>query len=481
MDEAINFLISKMKEKGFGGRGSGDIKVQPKLESELASGLSECIREGYLRSGDGSMFVYNGKVFESKDDEIIKKLICHVLVELGTGDVYHANSVSKIMNRLKNDYPFSRDRKFNPSKNIIAFRNCVLDLETMEKHEHNEKYETRIYMDFDYNPNAKCKRWMQFLPEVINDEASIKVLQEFLGFIFVDKDRFSTSAALYLIGEGSNGKGVVYEVMEHILGENLSTASIAQLCNGTTADYYCDQVNGKLLNLCSDMGSEDFSKGGRYKTLVSREAIMVRPIHKSPYKAEDMPLLMANINTMPLTTDNTDGYWRRMKIMSFDRKFTAEDADEELPMKLKSEISGIFNWILEGRKRIIAQQGKFTHSKKMESIKNRAKQDADSVLCFMEENEYVSQLEETQIGELVKILFSKLYDNYTEYCKTHRKMAKSTTTFKQSMDRFGAIHFKSIRDGGTVGAGYSFYKVTGEKELEEAKKTDEQKMNSLPF
>lgn len=481
MDEAITFLTSEMKKRGFECRGKEDSKVNLLTEATIAGAFSECIREGYMRSGDGGMFVYNGRIFESKDEEVFKKIICYVLAELEVGYVYHTNSVNKIMNRIKNDFPFARDRKFTPSKNIIAFRNCVLDLETMERHDHNEKYETRIYLDFDYNPNAKCKRWMQFLPEVINDESCIKVLQEFLGFVFVDKDRFSTSAALYLIGEGSNGKGVVYEVMEHILGDNLSTASLAQLCNGNTADYYCDQVNGKLLNLCSDMGSENFSAGGRYKTLVSREAIMVRPIHKSPYKAEDMPLLMANINTMPLTTDNTDGYWRRMKVMSFDRKFTAEDADEELPMKLKSEISGIFNWILDGRTRIIQQKGKFTESKKMDQIKSRAMKESDSVLCFLDEREFTGKLEDTQSGELVKILAANIYKEYVEYCKSSNKHPKATTAFKQSMDRIGAEYFKSMKVDGMVSAGYSFYKITGVKEIKKEKMTDEQLMDELPF
>lgn len=55
--------------------------------------------------------------------------------------------------------------------------------------------------------------------------------------------------------------------------------------------------------------------------------------------------------------------WRRIHVIEFPRKFAEHEMDVELTEKLMGELSGIFNWALEGYKRLDGQ--KFIFSERL--------------------------------------------------------------------------------------------------------------------
>jgi putative DNA primase/helicase len=57
--------------------------------------------------------------------------------------------------------------------------------------------------------------------------------------------------------------------------------------------------------------------------------------------------------------------WRRLHVIEFPRKFSEHEMDVELTEKLMAELSGIFNWALEGYKRLGGQRFIFSESPAM--------------------------------------------------------------------------------------------------------------------
>ena len=53
---------------------------------------------------------------------------------------------------------------------------------------------------------------------------------------------------------------------------------------------------------------------------------------------------------------------RRIHVIEFPRKFAEHEMDVELTEKLMAELSGIFNWALEGYKRLGGQKFIFSES-----------------------------------------------------------------------------------------------------------------------
>lgn len=451
------------------GWGNEDKKVNKKTESEMCIKLSESVSKDYIRRGDGGLYIFTGIKYIFLTEGDTDMLLSEVVRRLEWGSVYLVGSITIFRKYLLNDIGV---KEFNPKLRFLSFKNCVLDLDTGDVLDFSPSWESRISLDFEYHPDARCQRWEQFLFEVIDDGASIKVLQEFLGLVFIDKELLSIETALYLFGYGSNGKSVVYDMIHTILGENCSSFELSQLCTHQNSDYYTAEANGKLLNFCSDMGDKDFS-GGRYKQIASREPITVRPIGRAPFKAMDMPLLAASINKMPTTSDSSDGYWRRSKIIVFPKTFTEEQQDKELKKKLRAEVSGIFNWVMEGRSRILAQKGQFTSSEIMKDTVKKARIDSDSVLGWMFNDELYA-FKNIPSGEdwyEERNHTSVYYKSYCTYCEENGNKPRNRANFVAGLKQAGIETVPRLKRDGVVNSGLIMYKIKnkdyfeGEEEL----------------
>ncbi|MEG0252472.1 MAG: phage/plasmid primase, P4 family, partial [Muribaculaceae bacterium] len=405
-------------------------------EASLAIAIENAITmddSGVLRC-DNYFVLYKDKKYSRANDKDFEIIFKTVLQEMGVGKVYIVNSPKVIFNHITRSAKF---KEYKPTRSLIAFKNIVLNLDTMDTYDHSPKYHTGIYLNIDYDKNAKCKRWDKFLTEVLSTQDLIDVLQEFLGFIFIDRSKWNIEVMIYLLGNGSNGKGVVEHVIRKILGqENVCPYSLYDLCESSTADYKCAVADGKLLNFCPDMGDKDFS-GGRYKAIISGEPIPARPINKEPYTAVNMPVFAASLNSMPATSDNSNGYYRRNKIIPFDRVFKDNEQDKGLKKKLESELSGIFNWIMIGRERLIKNEGNFTDSQRIKEMNEENKRLNDSLVAFLYDNDYFPNQEPLWKGRWITIQSIELYNRYKTYCMDNGRREKSSTKIGKELNILG--------------------------------------------
>jgi len=105
------------------------------------------------------------------------------------------------------------------------------------------------------------------------------------------------------------------------------------------------------------------------------------------------------------------GMWRRIYVIEFPRKFDEHEMDVELTEKLMGELSGIFNWALEGYKRLDGQKFIFSESTAMCKSKKDYQQQSNSVLDFIDNCLKNANPEDC-------IPFKSLYDCYQGFCTT---------------------------------------------------------------
>lgn len=77
------------------------------------------------------------------------------------------------------------------------------------------------------------------------------------------------------------------------------------------------------------------------------------------------------MNHLPLITDSSYGFSRRLLILPFPRTFRPEEQDPFLLEKMTLELSGILNFALEGAKRLIKNGYQFTISDLMNETKEQ--------------------------------------------------------------------------------------------------------------
>jgi putative DNA primase/helicase len=439
----------------LGGVGADDKKAHPETEAMIAAEMAIVASNKGFRRGEGTLFLFNGIKYDKLDREDIEILICGTLETLNIGKVYQMKSVEGIYKRM---YRSMHMKKFVPQRTIIAFRNKVLNLKDMSTSKHSSEQMTRIYLDFDYDKNATCHEWDRFLVDVIPDKGSRLILQEFLGLMFVDNNELSIEASMFIYGTGSNGKGVIQYIMDNMLGEYCSGYTLAQLCSNNDAGYNLADANGKLLNYASDMDKKIFSNG-IFKQIAAREPIQVRQVAQAPFKATDMPLLISNINEIPETTDMSHGFWRRFKLVHLPKTILDKDQDRTLKMRLLGEISGIFNWIISGRERILAQRGQFTESRYMDNMVKDIRTEANSVWSFMSENRYISKIPVNTSYYEVKLLTRDLIKDYHTYCLDNGNKPKAKKGFIADLKHAGFEYRESLRVNGQVSSGFIAFKV----------------------
>jgi putative DNA primase/helicase len=101
--------------------------------------------------------------------------------------------------------------------------------------------------------------------------------------------------------------------------------------------------------------------------------------------------------------------WRRIHVIEFPRKFAEHEMDVELTEKLMGELSGIFNWALEGYKRLDGQKFIFSESPSMFRSKKQYQQQSNSVLDFIDRC-----LDDANPEDSAP--FKNLYDCYQGFC-----------------------------------------------------------------
>lgn len=469
--EGIGY-VSKVLVRILGslrGVGEKDAKVKQDVESSLREFVAMKVGDGDFRIGredHNGLYVFTGRRYEYMSKEMFETALRKAFETLDVGVVYRMNSVRKMYDDVCTSI-YVKD--YVPSKEKVSFKNVILDLGSLETYSVSGDHATEIYLDFDYDPRAKCPLWNKFLHEVLPEQASIDVLQEFLGCVFIDRHKLNMEYCLFLYGTGANGKSVVSDVMGFILGDNMSRTSLSSLCSGFQTAYYLAEVDGKLLNYSSDENADTFSSG-IFKKLVSGEPMTVRRPAEKPYTARNMPLLASNMNKIPPSTDATNGYYRRLLIIPFSRQFSEEEQDKELKYKLQSEVSGIFNWVMEGRRRIMDHKGLFTNSDEVNIAKLNARISGNSLLQYLSEMCWVCK-QMCKDDEKVRLTTQELYDGYKKWCDDNGFHAKSAKTVKDEMVSEG-FEFKKVRvdSAPSEGAkrGVVLWRHTdGDEELEE--------------
>jgi putative DNA primase/helicase len=246
--------------------------------------------------------------------------------------------------------------------------------------------------------------------------------------------------ALILYGGGRNGKSVCFEIMTALLGpNNVSNYSLQSLTN--ESGYQRAKLNNKLLNYASEISPKMDST--IFKQLVSGEPVEARLPHKDPFILEDYAKLVFNTNELPKDTEQTDAFFRRFLIIHFAVTITEAECDPTLATKIiANELPGVFNWVLDGLKRLLLQKN-FTYSEAIENMGKTYRMQSDSVQLFLTDEGY-------QKNPNAEYRLKLLYEEYKMYCNDYGYKACSLKTLSDRLKNLDyEMHRKSL--GNMVG------------------------------
>jgi P4 family phage/plasmid primase-like protien len=271
----------------------------------------------------------------------------------------------------------STERKMN-------FQNGVYDIASGTLSTSSTEYGFRNTLPCEYSPTATAPRFQQFMEDITcNRPELIAILQEFMGYVF-SGDRCKYEKMLMLSGEGENGKSTLVRVIKALAGgeKGCSSLSIKNLNDPQSRVM----LEGKLCNIGEENAKNSFNDVELVKNMVSGGVIQVKRLYMQPYEFENFTKLIMLCNEIPRSYDHTHGFFRKILIIPFDQVFSDAkgNRDNDLIDKLLEELPGIFNWVMEGYRRL-SKQGKFTHSDASTLAMKEYKKDTNPVYSWFEE------------------------------------------------------------------------------------------------
>lgn len=400
-----------------------------KIHDELNNGIvgqkvptKNCYRIGFVNhlvsfaktanvlfGKEGSkLYVYSGEYWIHISEDLIKGFLHRAAKKMGIPE-----SLSKCVKFIKSTYDqliesgfFEKMVQTNITCLNLLNGTLKIDSNGIELTEFNPKHFLTHQLDFKYDKSAINQLWLDFLDKVLPDKDTQKTLQQSLGYLFIRG--LKLEKAFFLVGNGSNGKSVIFEVLKGILSSDMMTNhSLVHLTN--KLGYHVADLNNKLINYGTDISMKNVDPAV-FKQLVSGEPIGTRQIREKTFTMRVYAKLIFNVNKLEnADVENTDGFFRRMIFIHFGVTVPDELQDKNLHKKLLENKAGIMNWIAEGILEVLKNEEIF-QSEQCKNFLENFKKEVSPIQLFLADSGLVPVSKET-------ISFQDVYEMYREFCK----------------------------------------------------------------
>jgi putative DNA primase/helicase len=393
--------------------------------------IAEKNRWGLCKNKD-FIYLYNGNYWAEVDGKEFEKFLGEVAEKMGVEE-YDAKLYLFREALLKQFLALEYLPTPEPDKDkvLINLSNGTFEIST--KFQGLRKFNRADFLTyqlpFNFDETKTAPKFQKYLDRALPDKSRQQVLAEYLGYVFIRNGSRALKAekALILYGKGANGKSVFFEVVTAVFGaHNVSNFSLQNLTE--EKGFYRAKIGTKLVNYASEIGTK--LEPSLFKQMVSGEPVEACLKYGQPFTMEQYAKFIFNSNELPRDVEHTHAYFRRFLIIPFDVTIPDDEQDKDLHHKIiESELSGVFNWILEGLRRLLAN-GIFTHCEAADDILAKYKMESDSVQMFVNDNGYKPSIEH-------RIPLKSLYEEYKTYCIENSFKICTNKTFSDRLRNAG--------------------------------------------
>ncbi|HAT4320497.1 DNA primase [Clostridium perfringens] len=322
---------------------------------------------------------------------------------------------------------------FNRNPYLVNVRNGLLDIRDMSFKEHTPSYLSTVQLNVEYNPQVDCPQFKKFLNEVL-DCKLIPLVQEIVGYLLTTNT--ASQKAFVFWGPARTGKSTLLWVVEYLL---LGKKNVSNIPWQEIGDKFkTAELLGKLANVFSDLPSKSIDDTGIFKVVTGEDYLMAEKKNKNPFKFKPFARLVFSCNELPRNyVDRTEGFYRRLIIVPFNRQIEKSKIDKALKYKFQREKEGILNWALEGLKRLYENNFEFSENELTDGVKKEYKRENNNVISFVEEC--------CELDSLFSCSRIELYEAYKEFCVEAGLKALSQIKFNKELE--GNFNITRSRSG----------------------------------
>lgn len=316
-----------------------------------------------------------------------------------------------------------RLERFNKGR-FLNFKEGLYDPLTDKLFDHHPDDMSTIRLPYSFNYHSICPIWKKTLGEIFEgDKTKSDILQEFFGYCLT-KDT-NREKALLLLGESRTGKSTILQTLRNLVGDiNCSSVPLKFISN----PQYTPLLINKMVNIDSDVSGKAENFEAEFKVITSGEPVSCNQKFIATFEFIPYCKLVMAANIFPRITDHSSAFYKRLILIPCDRVFEESEQNIKLKGILNQELSGIFNWAVEGLHRL-NERGHFERRDFMKDAVQQLREDSNPVEVFFREHL------KSDVSADYEIIKPDLYDKYRKWCIDNGNMAMSSIRFGQEVYR----------------------------------------------
>jgi putative DNA primase/helicase len=293
------------------------------------------------------------------------------------------------------------------AKQLIACKNGLLHFQSGKLFEHDPRFWSHNVLPFEYDPAARCPRFMKFLEEILpGDPEAQATIQEIFGLSLTDETRFQKMFLIY--GPRRSGKGTLGRVLRQLVGvENY----VGPTLGGFAKDFGMQSWIGKKLAVIPDarLGRANIEAVERLLSVSGEDTLDINRKYLAAWTGVLSIRIIILTNELPKFEDSSGALASRFIVVQLRESFYDRE-QLDLTEELITELPGILNWAREGWVRLAGRQ----HFEQPKS----GRQAAESLrIAASQTTAFVEAL--CELGSEYKIEIGTLHQSYLDFMVEH--------------------------------------------------------------
>lgn len=260
----------------------------------------------------------------------------------------------------------------------IQFKEKIYDLKNKKEFAASPKYFSTSPIPYNLSDSDETPTIDKLFVEWVGADKA-ENLYEVVAYAAIREQFLQTIIAL--TGSGSNGKGTFQNLLIKFLGkQNCVSSNIKSIINRS---FETSALYKKLLCIIGEVDAADLSNTNQIKQMTGEDLIRYEFKGKTPFSESSPTTFIIATNSLPITPDKSDGFYRRWLIVDFPNQFSVKrDLLNQIPeQEFQNLTRKVVNTLIK-----LFEKSEFTNGGSIEERRRRYEERSNPMMMFISES-----------------------------------------------------------------------------------------------
>jgi len=305
------------------------------------------------------------------------------------------------------------------SKSWIQFKNLIFDMKNNKTFGASPQYFICNPIPYDLGKTDKTPMMDKLFIEWVGKD-KIQTLYEIIAYCCIID--YPIHRIFCMVGSGRNGKSKFQELLARFVGQhNISSTDLDVLLNNR---FESIKLYKKTVCLLGETNFGTLNRTSMLKKLTGQDLVGFERKNQTPFDDYNYAKIIVNSNSLPISEDTSEGFYRRWEIIDFPNNFPeGKNILDTIPSveynNLALKITKIIPSLLE--------KGRFTGEGSIEDRKQKYILASNPLPLFLQ---HCCDEDDALEGF---VLYSKLYNVYVQFLNKMKRRIVPKREFKKAM------------------------------------------------